>query len=164
MDRLVLYPQRGWTSAVFVLASVATIGAVGVGVCFGMHDSWRSLGEIGFALLFVGFVATFAADGLFSWFRRVELEARPEGVRMTWIEWPRAPRTRNLPMGDVKQVVIEVDDATRRIALVLPGEVLPLTRTSTSDDLRAKARTVSRFFGLPDEPVVLDGEARPADR
>jgi hypothetical protein len=58
--------------------------------------------------------------------------------------------------------VVELDDGCARIALICERERVALSESSTTDDLRDKARAIRTFLGVAD-PEAVPVVDRPAD-
>jgi len=158
--RLLVHPQRATTSMVFMVMGAATVaGTIWMAIAGEIEPTVEhALGSV--ALL--GFAGAFGGVGLNGWLTSVELRIERKILVMTWQRWPRGHRVVRVPVADVRDVVVEVDDSCARIALICKLENVALSESSTTDDLRDKARAIRRFLGVADPEAVPVVDA-PAD-
>lgn len=145
---LVVRPQRAPTSILFALLGglfFSTIFYSGVKVTVEAGPSLAILGHL-FAL---AFSSIFILVGLHGWLLRVDLSLWEDGMlTMKWTRWPLLPRMHFVPLADVHDVVIESDDGTSKIVVVTKDGPVPLTGSSTGDDLSGKVAEMKAFLGL----------------
>ena len=95
------------------------------------------------------FPALFFVLGLHGWLLRVELSVSADGLlTMKWTRWPLSPRLKSLPHADVTDVVITTSDSTEHIVVLTKDEAIPLTSSSTSDNLTAKVAEMKAFLHI----------------
>jgi len=110
----------------------------------------------------LAFAGAFGGVGLNGWLTSVELRIERKTLVLTWRRWPRGHRVVRVPVAGVRDVVVEVDDSCARIVLFCePGNVA-LSESSTTDDLRDKARAIRTFLGVAD-PETVPVVDKPAD-
>jgi hypothetical protein len=158
--RLVVFPQRATTSMVFMLAAAAIIAGVIGGAVTGKVEPTieHALG----VLAVLAFAGAFGGVGLNGWLTSVELRIDRKTLVLAWRRWPRGHRTVRLSTGDVRDVVVEVDDGGARIALIGKRETIALTESWTTDDLRDKARAIRAFLAI-DDPETVPVVDKPAE-
>lgn len=144
---LVVRPQRATTSFVFLVVGVvfAVVPLAGaVSSLFGGGPT-----PVLPALFAASFGALFALVGLHGWLLEVRLAAYEDGaLTMTWKRWPLAATHRELALADVTDVTVEDRGSTSRIVVVAAGERIPLTGSSTSDDVSSTVHVMRAFLEL----------------
>jgi hypothetical protein len=143
---LVLRPQRTITS--FVLVGIGFTGFVlGAALRWG---GWAASFDSEIVAVLLLLSSIFAALGLHGWFLRVEFAATENGwLAMRWTRWPLSRRERTLKLSEITDVIVETDEGTSRIVVLVGQERVPLTGSSTSDNLDGKVRELRAFLGLP---------------
>ena len=154
---LVVHPQRAGTSTVFMV-----IGFAGTAGCM----AGFVLSEMNWIWAFVAaFLLLFGVLGFDGWFTRVRFTRNADAtLRIGWRSL-FSRRERVFSLADVVDVDVESDEGTSRIVVVLAGERVPLTSSSTSDYLGGKADELRAFLRDPNLPGggALRSFASPGD-
>jgi hypothetical protein len=158
--RLVVHPQRATTSMVFMVMAAGMVAGLIWTAIAGKSEPTieHALGWLGV----LAFAGAFGGIGLNGWLTRVELRIERKTLVLTWRRWPRGHRVVRVPVAGVRDVVVELDDGCARIALICDRERVALSESSTTDDLRNKARAIRTFLGVAD-PEAVPVVDRPAD-
>jgi hypothetical protein len=143
---LVVRPQRAKTAAGFVLIGAAfLVGMLREGLKYRITSVLDVLVLLGLAAL----PSIFVVLGLHSWLLRVDLSLWADGVlTMKWTRWPLRPRLRTMTHADITDVVIQTTHGNEQIVVVTKTEPIPLTGSSTSDDLSRKVAEIKAFLQL----------------